>query len=451
MKLKIKHIGIVESAEIILDSITVIAGYNSTGKSTVGKSLYSIATALSEIAPEKLLLHKIDSVEMELRKLNRVTEVDENLKEVLSNIVDESNYYKWDIKKASSNEIEIYDLEKQFVNNMKRNFQLLGSELSHSSISNYKKTSNIVENLLELLNQSIDSESIKFNIFQQVFNSEFNGQVSNLTDEASKSYLMLEEVNQSKVELQFYNSKIIPNESKVSINRSFSPPIYIESPFVLDDVENRYYFSREAMKYTHKNSLSKLLRDYDSNAENVFVSQFNSEKIDEIFEEIIQGQLNLRSTKHLLNHSKGFERSLVVSNLSAGMKSFSLLSILKDSGALQNCEYIILDEPEIHLHPEWQLKYAELIVLLSKVFSIKFIITSHSPYFIEAIELYSKKHLLNENVRYYKTIYNSLENLSSISEVTNDVSELYDDLANAMFTLEELREEVEEQMENRTE
>jgi predicted ATPase len=27
---------------------------------------------------------------------------------------------------------------------------------------------------------------------------------------------------------------------------------------------------------------------------------------------------------------------------------------------------IVLDEPEVHLHPNWQLKYAEIITLLVK-------------------------------------------------------------------------------------
>ena len=35
---------------------------------------------------------------------------------------------------------------------------------------------------------------------------------------------------------------------------------------------------------------------------------------------------------------------------------------------------VILDEPEIHLHPEWQMIYAELIVILQQKFDLNFII-----------------------------------------------------------------------------
>ena len=39
MKLHIENIGKLKNADVILDGITVIAGKNNTGKSTVGKTL----------------------------------------------------------------------------------------------------------------------------------------------------------------------------------------------------------------------------------------------------------------------------------------------------------------------------------------------------------------------------------------------------------------------------
>jgi len=47
MNLKLENIGIVKKADINLDGLTVIAGENDTGKSTVGKALYSIIKSIS--------------------------------------------------------------------------------------------------------------------------------------------------------------------------------------------------------------------------------------------------------------------------------------------------------------------------------------------------------------------------------------------------------------------
>lgn len=44
MKLKINNFAKIRNAEIIIDGITVIVGENNSGKSTIGKVLYSIFT-----------------------------------------------------------------------------------------------------------------------------------------------------------------------------------------------------------------------------------------------------------------------------------------------------------------------------------------------------------------------------------------------------------------------
>ena len=46
MKLKIRNLGKIEKAEIVFNGITVVAGDNNTGKSTVGKALFAFFNSL---------------------------------------------------------------------------------------------------------------------------------------------------------------------------------------------------------------------------------------------------------------------------------------------------------------------------------------------------------------------------------------------------------------------
>lgn len=46
LKLTVKNIGIIENADILLNGITVIAGENATGKSTISKAVFSIFKSL---------------------------------------------------------------------------------------------------------------------------------------------------------------------------------------------------------------------------------------------------------------------------------------------------------------------------------------------------------------------------------------------------------------------
>ena len=49
MKLNISNFAKIDNADIIIDGITVIAGENNTGKSTVGKVLFSLFNSLQDI------------------------------------------------------------------------------------------------------------------------------------------------------------------------------------------------------------------------------------------------------------------------------------------------------------------------------------------------------------------------------------------------------------------
>lgn len=49
MQIRLKNIGIVKDSTITLDGLTVITGRNNSGKTTVGKALYSLLDAVSNI------------------------------------------------------------------------------------------------------------------------------------------------------------------------------------------------------------------------------------------------------------------------------------------------------------------------------------------------------------------------------------------------------------------
>lgn len=50
MQIKLENIGIVKNSSIELNGLTVITGKNNSGKSTVGKTLYALFDAVSNIS-----------------------------------------------------------------------------------------------------------------------------------------------------------------------------------------------------------------------------------------------------------------------------------------------------------------------------------------------------------------------------------------------------------------
>lgn len=64
--------------------------------------------------------------------------------------------------------------------------------------------------------------------------------------------------------------------------------------------------------------------------------------------------------------------------------------MLLKGGHAESNQLLILDELEVNLHPKWQVLYCELICDL--VYSgVDVIITTHSPYVIDALKHYADK------------------------------------------------------------
>ncbi|WP_080987981.1 AAA family ATPase [Bifidobacterium animalis] len=83
--------------------------------------------------------------------------------------------------------------------------------------------------------------------------------------------------------------------------------------------------------------------------------------------------------------------ALKLHNASMGVKSLLLLHRLVSTGVVRAGTVLILDEPEIHLHPKWQLSYAKILMMLAKQMDVKVLVTTHSPYFLDALHVYMER------------------------------------------------------------
>ena len=127
------------------------------------------------------------------------------------------------------------------------------------------------------------------------------------------------------------------------------------------------------------------------------------------------------------------------SDTPSGIKQMGILQLLLSNNKLRKGDYLIIDEPEINLHPEWQFKFAEILVLLAKL-DIIIYINSHSPLLIESIAAFSEFYDMENDVNYYLTEPSEDEGKYNFVKINSDeIFRVYDNLGNAYDLIDQLR------------
>ena len=407
MFFKLENVGKIKRAEVELHGITVITGNNRTGKSTVGKMLYCIFSAF------------------------RNGYVYQERENAFCNIW--KNYLLFPSEKGAFPQKIFHEYHNDIFNS--NNSEEKIREKIESIIRHVK--AKLPENIKEEFYKEVvkllktTDETIQRSIFDRYLQVEFSGNVNhvNTPEETARVYAKMK-ADEIEIEINNNLSSCIKKQENV-----FSDIFYIDTSFALDDLNNNVgiYYS-EKFYLGHKYKLESKLTKTNLDA-NVINDIEAKEKIAKIFKTIVSMPEEIRDGNfisengRLLYKEKKHSVALDFNSVSAGMKPFLTIKRLMESAEIKRKSVIVLDEPEVNLHPEWQLFFAEFIVLLQKEYDATILLATHSPYFLEAIEVFGKKHEIEDKCRYYLA-RNEDDIYSVIEDVTQETNKIYDLFAN---------------------
>ncbi len=418
MKLYLENFAKIKKADIELNGITVIAGPNNTGKSTVGKALYCIFNSFYDL-DKKLNNEKVnkimDIIYKSLRTNLVVKNIDLRIIEKFSREISSSeNISKDELQDKLKKLLKVSYLDKLQDNE----FEIIAEEIMQVN--------------------SITKESLNKAVLNRYFSSEFKSQINNVNKENDKTKLRLE-IKNKILEISFEKNSIIDIKNNININ---TDAIYIDSPFVMDDI-NSYY--RIKGTNNHRiNLINKLTEKKQDSVENIFDEIINNKKL-----ENVMSKLSFVATGKFKDldfdigyQEKDYIKPIYVSNLSTGLKNFTILQRLIENGYIVENGLLILDEPEIHLHPEWQIIFAEILVILHRDINLNILLNTHSPYFLNALEVYSAKYKIEEKCKYYSSELKDKDII--LNDVTNSIDIIYKKLSKPFQTLEDLQYRIDE-------
>ena len=418
LKLKIKNIGKLSDATIRIGRFTVFAGPNSTGKSFVSKSLYSIFDA----ANANLVEVYIKSITLPIKNyLRGFLILDQPNSYILRSFYGEIARMESACEDFSIEDIEGLDeithLFSDSVKNMHEKFPAVRSVVESSPVQQAPlfPDSSVKEDFINglkeylnklqyLLNNTGLKEAISSGLDQKIKENLIqNFQVPNLSDLSGDTSVPSEVdiENLGKVELSNEKLKFEIGYSGLSKLQQYSKVIYLESP-VYWKLKNALEGIRLSprFRYSHREQISGIPGYFYGLASALMHQYSGGMDFPEIYDkltgkDILGGKIVISDSGDLSFQENDRSFSLPVTAL--GVANLGILALLIERKVLDKGSFIFIDEPEAHLHPAWQVVMAETLFELAKG-GANVVIATHSADILKWLEVHIKKNPSDEGM-----------------------------------------------------
>lgn len=422
LNLEIKDFGVINHANIELNKITIVGGVNDSGKSTVCRLLYCFLK--SNFLSQKEAVMKVLVEEFNTIFTNPPQDftVDDDFEYMI-------NEYKK--TKDRVNNFPNGKLKTQNVDSLINLLKLFESMSSDSSSDN--KIFSIIANEL-IYKEGL----IRLNGYSELYSQSFKSMV-NIDVPANEEGV-------------FYSVPKNLSKCKTNGDISSSPNVYYIDCFSILNIFNHRFSDLNLRKVDNIgliNHIDSLINDiYElGNMGQAFTrDQSYSKIVDEVngiirkIHELIPGYFQ----PTFFINDFAFEKDGLLYptyNTSSGIKQIGIIELLIEKEKIMPGSFLIIDEPEVNLHPDWQFKFAEILVLLAKDMDINIYINSHSPMFIEAMDAFIEYYDMENDVNYYLT-NKSDENKEKydFNKInSNELYKIYENLGNGYKLINQLR------------
>ena len=419
----------IKEADITIDGITVLAGENGCGKSTLSRWLYYLVNGAQRF--EELRIEEY--VGVVTKKMNEQSSA---VRELRYNIkkrglqTNEIIFAKPKSIRSSALTITdvatIWQIEDQYEEFVYNSGSLIAESVKYST------RNNAIKRIIEFLNadSNVDNFDNPKLVAQNYIDScmqWLKGQTYRLYDDLAERplnfflynlYHHFHEQDNMPKNIQFREDdvELIANK-RVSSLFNLSRAIYVDTPMALtnESEENVFWNELRSLVVTRPNrnlemSEKKLLR----RVSNILHGEAKMVKDDSPFAD---DELHFVSDDGKVN--------VEIKNVATGFKTFIYLQRLLENGYLGSNCLLLIDEPEAHLHPQWIVEYARLLVLLHKELGQKIMLATHNPDMVAAIRSIAEKEQVLDKINFYISEPSGQPNTYCYKALGTDISEIF--------------------------
>lgn len=464
MDFTIKNVGVVKESTIKLDGLTVITGANNSGKSTIGKALYATIEGLNDIEQkhefeicfnfQRIQRNIIRALHIEAIysyfDLEKISDADRRCFNMLL-FPYFGNREKVGIEDIAFFKDFIERLDEQYIKDILRPTQTKATQKVRTYLANFNDAKKQALKYFDRLNDWLANDNLEkymlANLVAQ-FNKEFHDQIAPV-----RKSDVISTINLSK-NGEIGSSFSIRNDTVLSVGRAFNSTFFndvilIDNPFIVDMLSdnatmNGVIILREPTVpvRSHNDKLLSIFNERET--ESVIEQKINETQYAEIMvhiNKVLPGKVIKQDGRFVYNENN--KNDLFVENLATGSKTFAIIKTLLQKGKIGMDTMLILDEPEIHLHPDWQNKFAEVIVLLVKYLDVKVLLTTHSPNFLLAVETMARQYLDKTAFAAYVSEKQENNYTVTMKEITDNIEYAYSHLAKPYLEMDAYRYKLE--------
>ncbi|URJ84747.1 ATP-binding protein [Pasteurella multocida] len=395
LDLKINDFGKIKKVDVSLRPFTMIIGPNGSGKSFITKSLYSIFHAMNQDLFAKFIIknlnfsiYSIEEINVNLiRKSDSDNENINDLRSLLLSLRDDLSYKFEDITILQIQEIINFIDDKIF--------KIIGLLNTFKDSLGGKKTKlNSIKSNLEFLEINLKGFRDVVQDFTKFYSAELS---SSLKQEFLNNFLVqsiseLQSGNNDAIfdfgdsdigEIKLSNNEIFFNINKLAMAdiQKLSNVVYLESPIYFK-LRNTLIESRfSGFSFRRKgiiNQVPKYFYDVNQLLSSKIISNDSRNSFINILERIenaIDGRFDITEQGEIVFKER--EREIPFNMVSSGTSNLGMIYLLIKKNILIKGSYLIIDEPEINLHTEWQHIMLDILFELSKQ-GVIVVVASHS-------------------------------------------------------------------------
>lgn len=417
---KIENYHAIGHADIDIDGITVIAGGNGCGKSTLSRWLYYIIQTITKYnqylfanfcKDTVITLDPLSSIakSLDFSDTEGYTDIIAKASSLISiatdgDVENVTLYYHKSIE-TFCKLLEKYLAEETDINNKKRILKILGLESEELPLVKLKQSK--FANFEESLHKYYELRTKK----------DINLIWNNITN-------IYREKDSHPTEIQFSEDDVQMLKDKVGTLFGLTNALYIDTPIISSMENPKKYYWRELkhnMLYTKDDfelsgKAQKLIKAIGSMIDGSFVED------------------NTFGTELIFKAKSGVQVKL--DKVASGFKTFAYMQRLIENGWLDNKTLLEIDEPETNLHPQWIVEFAHLLVMVNKELGTKIMIASHNPDMVSAIRYISEEEGILDKTHFYLAVQRENSELFDYKYLGNDIDPVFESFNKSYETLQ---------------